>query len=126
MEITDILSSKNFNNINVNSAALSKTGEQKDKFKQLLAKQIESGEKHHIKKDNQKIDKKLMDTCIEMESIFVSKMLREMRNTIPEEKLINGGFAEKVFEDMLYDQYALNLSKASNLGIAGMLYNQLK
>ena len=71
------------------------------------------------------IDKRLMDVCIEMESIFVSRMLREMRNTIPEEKLINGGFAEKIFEDMLYDEYALTLSKTSNLGMATMLYNEL-
>ena len=70
-------------------------------------------------------DKRLMDVCIQMESIFVSKMLKEMRNTIPKNKFINGGFAEEIFEDMLYDEYALTLSKTANLGIASMMYNQL-
>jgi len=71
------------------------------------------------------VDKKLMDACVEMESIFVAKMLREMRNTVHKGEFINGGFAEEIFEDMLYDQYALNLSKNSNLGMAHMLYNEL-
>ncbi len=70
-------------------------------------------------------DKRLMDTCIEMESIFVAKMFKEMRNTVHKTKWIHGGFAEEIFEDMLYDEYALNLSKNTDLGIAKMLYNEL-
>ena len=66
-----------------------------------------------------------MDVCIQMESIFVGRMLKEMRNTIPEHKFIDGGFAEQVFEDMLYDEYALSLSKTSDLGLAKMLYDGL-
>ena len=71
-------------------------------------------------------DRRLMDTCIEMESIFVGRMLKEMRNTLSkEDRLIHGGQAEEIFTDMLYDQYALTLSRTSNLGIAHQLYNEL-
>ncbi len=70
-------------------------------------------------------DEKLMNVCIEMESLFVARMLREMRNTVHKNTLLHGGFAEEVFEDMLYDEYALRLSKTSNLGIARMLYEEL-
>ncbi len=96
-------------------------------FKQVLDKEIDS-----LKNTNKSnipgskiIDKKLMDVCIEMESLFVSKMLKTMRNTIPKNEFINGGFAEEVFEDMLFDKYALSLSKNSNLGIAAMLYEDM-
>ncbi|OHD71054.1 MAG: hypothetical protein A2W19_08570 [Spirochaetes bacterium RBG_16_49_21] len=71
-------------------------------------------------------DKKLMDTCIQMESLLVAKMLKEMRTTVHKTGWIDGGFAESIFEDMLYDEYALSLSKNSNLGLANMLYDQLK
>jgi flagellar protein FlgJ len=71
------------------------------------------------------VDRKLMDACTEMESLFVAKMLKEMRKTVHKGEMLNGGFAEEIFEDMLYDEYALNMSKSSSVGIAKMLYDQL-
>ncbi len=124
MEIADILKTNHSNLTGITRAITGKN----DKFSRLLAKNIESEQKnstHIVNKNEKQIDKKLMDVCIEMESIFVSRMLKEMRNTLPQEKLIDGGFAEKIFDDMLYDEYSLNLSKTSNLGIAKMLYNEL-
>lgn len=71
-------------------------------------------------------DRRLWDACLEMESIFVGRMLKEMRNTLdPESRLIHGGQAEEIFTDMLYDQYALTLSRTSNLGIARLMYREL-
>ncbi len=71
-------------------------------------------------------DKRLWDACIEMESLLVGRMLKEMRKTVQKSGWMNGGFAEEIFEDMLYDEYALSLSRNSNLGMAKMLYNELK
>jgi len=71
------------------------------------------------------VDRKLMDVCREMESIFVSRMLKEMRKTVHKNEWLHGGFAEEVFEDMLYDQYSVSVSKNSDLGVAKMLYNEL-
>jgi Rod binding domain-containing protein len=71
------------------------------------------------------VDKKLMDACVEYESILVGKMIKEMKKTVHKTEWIHGGHAEEIFEDMLYDQYALELSKNSNLGIAKMLYKEL-
>jgi len=72
------------------------------------------------------VDKNLMKVCLEMESIFVGKMLKEMRDSVPKQGFLDGGFAEEVFEDMLYDQYAIKLSETSNLGLAKNLYDELK
>lgn len=68
---------------------------------------------------------KLLEKCHEFESIFIKQMLDSMRKTVPEKKLLDGGMAEDVFQDMLYDKYAMNMSKSANLGIAKMLYNQM-
>lgn len=71
------------------------------------------------------VDRKLMDACYDMESIFVSKMLKEMRKTVPKNEWLHGGFAEEIFEDMLYDEYSKSVSRTANLGLAKMLYNEL-
>ncbi len=71
-------------------------------------------------------DKKLMNVCIEMESLFVKQMYNEMKKTIHKGDMFHGGNAEDIFEDMLYDEYALNVSKNSNLGIAKQMYEQMK
>lgn len=96
-------------------------------FQNILQNHIsnkpESGNIDNNKKKTE--DKRLMDVCVQMESIFVARMLKEMRNTIHKSELINGGFAEEIFEDMLYDEYALVLSKNTNLGLAKMLYEEL-
>lgn len=76
-------------------------------------------------KNNEINDKKLMNLCIQMESIFVAKMLKEMRNTIHKSNLYHGGFAEEIFEDMLYDEYSHQVSKSANLGIAKMIYEEI-
>jgi flagellar protein FlgJ len=39
--------------------------------------------------------------------------------------MMDGGMAEDVFEDMLYDEYAKKMSDSSNFGIAKMLYRDL-
>jgi len=77
-------------------------------------------------KQEKPIDKKLMDVCIEMESLFVYQMLKEMRKTLHKENdMLHGGMAQEIFEDMLYNEYALQMSKTANFGMAKTLYDQL-
>jgi len=71
------------------------------------------------------VHKKLWETCIEVESLFVAKMFKEMRNTVQKSDWHNGGFAEEIFEDMLYDEYALQLSKNSSIGMAKLVYDEM-
>jgi peptidoglycan hydrolase FlgJ len=61
----------------------------------------------------------------EFESLFAKQMLDSMRATLnPEEDMFNGGMAQDIFEDMLYDEYARVLSKTGGLGIAEMIIQQ--
>jgi Rod binding domain-containing protein len=69
--------------------------------------------------------KRLWDACVEAESLFVGKMIKEMKKTVPKNEWLHGGHAEDIFEDMLYDEYSLNMSKNYNFGMARLLYDEM-
>ena len=92
-----------------------------DRFETELKKAIN-------KYDTSKMDdthKRLWDACVEVESLFVAKMLKEMRKTVPKNEWLHGGHAEEIFQDMLYDEYALNMSKNADFGMARLLYDEM-
>ena len=68
---------------------------------------------------------RLREVSEEFEAIFVKQLLDSMRNTVQKSGLVDGGFAEQIYEDMLYDEYAQTISKTNSFGIAEMIYNQL-
>ncbi len=70
-------------------------------------------------------DDRLKQACSDFQSIFVKQMLDSMRKTVNKTGLLDGGRAEEIFEDMLYDEYAQKISKTADLGLDDMLYQQL-
>lgn len=90
---------------------------------------VEKYESNNIIKDQAQsiTDKKLKLLASEFTSILMKQMFKSMRNTIPENKLINGGYSEEVFTDMLDDE--LSKSGADQKGfnsLGRLLYQQLK
>jgi Rod binding domain-containing protein len=78
--------------------------------------------------DSSHVDKKskLFEQCQEFESIFVKMMLKEMRNSVDKsDSLLNGGWAEDIYQDMLDDQYSKSMAKNAGFGLADQLYKQL-
>ena len=73
------------------------------------------------------IDKtdKLYEQCVELEIFMVKTLISSMRNTVQKSGLINEGFAGKMYEDMLYDEYARDFAKNANFGMAEMAYLDL-
>ena len=72
--------------------------------------------------DNENL-KKLTD---EFTSILLHKMFASMRSTLPENKLLTGGFAEEVFTDMYDKEVSKMGSKQQNFnGLSELLYKQL-
>ena len=69
---------------------------------------------------------KLKEACIDFSSIFIKQMLNAMKKTVPKTGMMDGGMAEEIFEDMLYDEYAKSMAQTANLGLAEMMYEQLK
>jgi len=76
----------------------------------------------------QEIDKddKLYQLCLELETFLVKNILNGMRNTVQKSGLIEESFASKMYEDMLYDEYAKDFTKNANFGLAEQAYRQLK
>ena len=70
-------------------------------------------------------DDRLKQACSDFQAIFVKQMLDSMRKTVNKTGLLDGGQAEKIFEDMLYDEYAQKISKTGDLGLDDMMYQQL-
>jgi flagellar protein FlgJ len=69
---------------------------------------------------------KLREVCQDFEAIFIKQMLDAMRKTVTKTGLIDGGMAEDIFEDMLYEERAKLMAKTGSFGIADILYNQNK
>ena len=69
-------------------------------------------------------DDRLYRTAQEFEAIFVKQMLQSMRKTVQKNDLLDGGFAEELYQDMLYDEYALLMAKTANFGLADLIYER--
>ena len=70
--------------------------------------------------------KRLREVSEDFESLMINQMLKEMRKTVNKSGLVDGGMAEEIFEDMLYDEYAKEFSKTKTFGLAEIIYNQME
>ncbi len=68
---------------------------------------------------------KLEQACKDFESLFVSQMMQQMRKTVPQDGLLNGGRAEKIYTEMLDSEMAKSISNQRGVGLAAMMYRQL-
>lgn len=75
---------------------------------------------------NNEDEKRLYQACQDLESVLMSKILQTMRQTIPKSGWLGDSFATDTFESMLFDEYAKLISKSNTLGIADIMYRQLK
>ena len=69
---------------------------------------------------------KLKEASQDFEAIFIKQMLDAMRKSLPKGGLLDGGMAENIFEDMLYEERAKIMAKTGSIGIADMLYNRYR
>jgi len=74
------------------------------------------------------IDKedKLYQLCLELETFLIKNLLTSMRNTVQKSGFVDNSFAGKMYEDMLYDEYAKDFTKNADFGLAAQAYRQLK
>lgn len=69
-------------------------------------------------------DKELMDVCKSFEAYFVEQMFKEMKKTVPQSNEKNEYM--DYFGDMLYEEYADDVTERGDIGIAQMLYESMK
>ncbi|GHV67858.1 hypothetical protein AGMMS49928_05860 [Spirochaetia bacterium] len=119
-------------NISVKDAELM-AGDPEKKFAGLLLNEkekikVEDGSVSSGPK-NQKpiIDKTsdLYEQCEALEAFLIKNLLSSMRSTVQKSGLVEEGFAGKMYEDMLYDEYAKDLTKNSGFGFAQTAYLEL-
>jgi peptidoglycan hydrolase FlgJ len=113
----------NLNNIQTSIRVNSKENEGKS-FKELMKEKINNDGSINQKKLDAK-EKKLYNSCVDMESLLWKQVLNEMKKTINKYKLIDGGQAEDIFTDFLYDEYSSMMSKNANTKISAQLFKQL-
>ena len=63
----------------------------------------------------------LKEACSELESLFISYLLKEMRATIPKTGLISGGKAEEIYTSMLDTQIAKEMASQRGIGLASFI-----
>lgn len=88
-------------------------------------KQVESFARQLENAQNKKDQDKLYKTCQELESVFVNQILQSMRSTIPKSEFAGHSYATELWESMLYEEYAQEISKTGSLGLADIIFRQL-
>ncbi len=77
--------------------------------------------------DKQERSGRLKEVAREFSSIFIKQMFSSMRATLPEETLLDGGFAEDIFQDMLDEEISkMGAEREAFAGLHNKLYEQLK
>ena len=70
-------------------------------------------------------DEKLMGVAKQFESLLIHQMLKSMRQTVKHSDLLNS-FSLQQYESMLDEQIAEEVAEHKGIGLADMLYNQLR
>jgi flagellar protein FlgJ len=108
---------------------LGQSGSTAESFENLLEKAESQlvGEKDRTPSKKPVIDKtdKLYEQCLELETFLMKTLLTGMRSTVQKTGFIDEGFAGKMYEDMLWDEYAKDFTKNAGFGLAEMAYLEL-
>lgn len=63
--------------------------------------QMDNIKKMSEKQDSNNGDEKLKKAVSDFSAVFLKMMFKSMRSTLPENKYLDGGYAEEVFTDMM-------------------------
>ena len=67
----------------------------------------------------------LREATQQFESLFVSQLMKSMRDTVPESRLMGSGSGQQLFREMLDQELAGRVAQSGGIGIGEMLYQQL-
>ena len=70
-------------------------------------------------------DPQLQAACRDMESLFLSYLLKEMRTTINKSGFMSGGKAEEIFTSLLDVELSKKMSDVGGIGLSAILLKQL-
>ena len=96
---------------------------------QTQASQSTSKLESELKTDYSKsTDDELLDACKEFEAYFLEQMFKEMMKTIPESETTSSYSSNLIdyYKDNMIQEIAGNSTEQNSLGLAQMLYEQMK
>ena len=96
---------------------------------QMKSSQTASKLEGQLKSDySQATDEELMDACKQFESYFVEQMFKEMTKTSPESETTSSYTSSLMdyYKDNLVQEIASSSTEQNSLGLAQMLYEQMK
>ena len=66
------------------------------------------------------------EACAELESLFISYLLKEMRATVPKTGLISGGRAEEIYTSMLDTEISKEMASQRGIGLSSLFLDRLE
>lgn len=67
----------------------------------------------------------LKKACTDFEAIILKQLLTAMRNTVPKGGLMDGGYAQEMYQSMYDEGLANDMASGKGIGLADALYKQL-
>jgi len=67
----------------------------------------------------------LREATQQFESLFISQLMKSMRDTVPQSHLMSAGGGQQLFREMLDQELAGQVAHSGGIGIGEMLYQQL-
>ncbi len=77
-------------------------------------------------KTQAKIDAKLRDASKMYEKQFLREMVKAMRSTVNYSEMSKPGYAEKIYQNQLDNQYAENWGETGGIGLSQLIFEQIK
>jgi len=68
---------------------------------------------------------KLKKACEDFESIFISKMLKVMRQSIPKTGLLDGGSQQDMYLSLFDEELSKSMAKRGGMGLGKILYQNV-
>ena len=103
------------NNLNIQASQNAKSTSETANFEDALNSAVKSGDDEALKK-----------SCKDFESILLGMMYKSMRATVGKSELLPEDQGTEIFQSMLDDEYVKTSSEAGGMGLADILYKQLK
>ena len=69
---------------------------------------------------------RLRRACAQMEGVFLSQLMKAMRETIPQDGIVDGGSGEDMFTGMLDEKLSDAASAQQERGLGAALFRQLR
>ena len=76
--------------------------------------------------EGKKLDReKLKKACSDFEALFMARMLKQMRQSIPQNGLLGNGPGKEIYQSLMDQELAKKMSQRGGVGLGERLYRQV-